>query len=436
MQAIYPDIVTWSQLPDARGVELRIRAPVTFDEPIEALVYDWSPPPPVPVEPPSVVLNDTSPTGVHETERAAAANSSSRGSTGGRRPRAAGRGRGGKSTGQAARPLTATAKPFESRRVDSPAPRLVESTQAPMHEVVLGRAASVDVDGKPRIRIVPARQDRPTAPAATPLVEPSRVANAGIRPAIVQANEPQRLLLSHLPSIVLTVHLPTDYPDASGPSLVRIEDEDVWLGVDRRRSAETKLAALYSGDECLLSILDCVSPASSDFPSIFSIDRPLILRQPVPAVDLSAPRRLSDHLAAFDRNASAERFATSSHLCPLCFANQRGSACIRLASCGCAFCVDCLRDYFSLLITEGLVRSVACPSRGCVEKRAQWEKNEATNGPKEADRDQPSPGRVTASEVERLVGSESRERWEWLIEKARVESGEFLCGCSRRRHGG
>lgn len=32
---------------------------------------------------------------------------------------------------------------------------------------------------------------------------------------------------------------------------------------------------------------------------------------------------------------------------------------------------------------------------------------------------------MTASEVEELVGEEGRKRWEWLQEKARVESGEF-----------
>ena len=40
------------------------------------------------------------------------------------------------------------------------------------------------------------------------------------------------------------------------------------------------------------------------------------------------------------------------------------------------------------------------------------------------------PGRVTGDEVEKLCGAESRKRFEWLQEKIRVESGEYLSSSS------
>ncbi|TKA51816.1 hypothetical protein B0A53_05168 [Rhodotorula sp. CCFEE 5036] len=205
--------------------------------------------------------------------------------------------------------------------------------------------------------------------------------------------------------------------------------------VERRRVAERKLADLYAGDECLLYILDSVSSTSSEFDATFSLKQPLILRQTAPMSGaVAAPGDvipLSTFLVDYDRHASSAQFATSSHSCPLCFTTQRGSSCIRIASCGCVFCVPCLKDYFSLLITEGLVRSVACPSRNCVESRAQWEKDEGASKRLPPDRDVTKPGRVTASEVEELVGEEGRKRWEWLQEKARVESDPSITWCPR-----
>lgn len=239
--------------------------------------------------------------------------------------------------------------------------------------------------------------------------------------------QPCRLSLRHLPSIQLSVRLPPGYPDNEPPTRTTISDADRWLGSERRRAAERKLADLYAGDECLLYILDSVSSTSSEFDGTFSLEPPLILRQVAPAPHRAAPADtvpLSTFLIDYDRQASSAQFATSSHSCPLCFTTQRGSSCIRIASCGCVFCAACLKDYFSLLITEGLVRSVACPSRGCVESRAQWEKDEGASK-RMPDRDVTKPGRVTASEVEELVGEEGRKRWEWLQEKARVESGEL-----------
>lgn len=175
--------------------------------------------------------------------------------------------------------------------------------------------------------------------------------------------------------------------------------------------------AVYMGDECLFGIMDVVSSTSPEFAATFRLSFPLVLRQSPTASSTS----LSTTLSAFNTSASDTTFATTSHQCPLCFSSHRGNACIRLASCGCVFCTPCLNDYFSLLITEGLVRSVACPSEGCVRARALWEKEVGPKG--EVEKEGERPGRLTADEVERLCGAEKRKRYEWLKEKVRVESG-------------
>lgn len=181
----------------------------------------------------------------------------------------------------------------------------------------------------------------------------------------------------------------------------------------------TLILAVYVGDECLFGIMDLVSSASPDFVSTLDLTFPLVLRQPPPSCPSTSP--LSTTLSTFNIAASDTTFATTSHQCPLCFSSHRGSSCIRLASCGCVFCTPCLKDYFDLLITEGLVRSVACPSEGCVGARARWEKEVGPRG--EAEKENERPGRLGGDEVERLCGVEKRQRWEWLKEKMRVESG-------------
>jgi len=178
------------------------------------------------------------------------------------------------------------------------------------------------------------------------------------------------------------------------------------------------------GEECLFGFTDLLSSSSPDFFSTLSLSNPIILRQSAPSSLSSSCRPLSDLLAAYNRSASLSAFDTSSHLCPLCFAPRKGSNCLQLESCGCTFCIPCLRDYFSLLITEGMVRSVACPAIECVGKRSKWEKSVVGNASEESEKDK--PGRVTGDEVEKLCGVESRKRFEWLQEKIRVESGESI----------
>lgn len=76
-----------------------------------------------------------------------------------------------------------------------------------------------------------------------------------------------------------------------------------------------------------------------------------------------------------------------------------------------------------MLITEGMVRSVACPAIECVEKRSKWEKVMGANLDENSEMER--PGRVTADEVEKLCGVDMRKRYEWLQEKIRVESGKL-----------
>lgn len=98
-----------------------------------------------------------------------------------------------------------------------------------------------------------------------------------------------------------------------------------------------------------------------------------------------------------------------------------------------SFCQPCLLSYFTLLITEGLVRSVHCPSVACVRSRALFDRAHppsvysatATTTSIEAQKEV-RPGEVGKEELEEIVGFELTKRWEDLSEKMRIDSGKFL----------
>lgn len=108
-----------------------------------------------------------------------------------------------------------------------------------------------------------------------------------------------------------------------------------------------------------------------------------------------------------------------------------------LSRCMYSFCLPCLVSYFTLLITEGLVRSVHCPDTACVRARAAFAKaHPPPAGQGEKVHDLTRPGEVGREELEGIVGDELCKRWEWVSEKVRVESGQFSpspCAAFRRR---
>ncbi|GAA5821790.1 hypothetical protein JCM3770_000146 [Rhodotorula araucariae] len=422
LQAIYPDTVSWELTPGT-GVQVRVVLPVQFDQDKQVDVWDWWR-----RSPDAAVLNAATRLADASLEAAVEAPAKGQGAGGSRRKRGAkdggarsggGSSRPARTTGQAGAqpdPTVSSSQPWANTQTPPGArgaPARQRALPPPKPPVVLPPISST---GPPRIRFTPR--------APTPPPEDEVESSAPVEPAVRSDPKPRRLALRYLPSLHLSIRLPGGYPETEGPARIELRDEVGWLDVERRKRAEERLGEVYSGDECLFGIVDLVSSSSPDFFDTLSLAFPLVLRQPHP----SSPS-LSSTLAAFNVSASAHTFATTSHTCPLCFAPHRGSACIRLASCGCVFCRPCLTDYFGLLITEGLVRSVACPSEACVGARAAWEKEVGPRG--EQEREAERPGRVVAEEVESLCGDEKRKRWEWLKEKVRVESDPTIAFCPR-----
>ncbi|BGP10465.1 hypothetical protein NBRC10512v2_006396 [Rhodotorula toruloides] len=430
LQAIYPDTVSWTLSEDGQKVLVKVALPVEFEEDKDVEVWDWSEEEATAiVQPLDTLVQQVATLEVTKEEKQASAPAAS----GRNKRRRGGRGRGGGASagfdGHRAGPnarLAPTAEPFQPRQPPT-APRIErdasartpKSSSSPPSADKIPHAAPVASTKTARVRIA----SRPVETASPATLPAARSAQT------LTDKQPRRLKLRHLPPLALDIRLSEAYPDAAGPEKVTLLEEFAWLGEERRRKAEETLAAVYTGDECLFALVDLASSSSPDFTSTFALSFPLVLRQTKPSIDTTP---LSARLSSFNREALADHFASTSHTCPLCFSPSRGSACIRIESCGCVFDKTCLRDYWSLLIREGLVRSVACPSTGCVEARAKWEKQLAASGEKKIfEREDEKPGRTTAEEVESLVGEEGRKRWEWLKEKVRMESDPSITFCPR-----
>lgn len=76
-------------------------------------------------------------------------------------------------------------------------------------------------------------------------------------------------------------------------------------------------------------------------------------------------------------------------------------------------CVPCLSSGWTLAITEGSLENVYCPSVTCTKSRA-------TKGGRLEETDVG----IDSELVESVVGKDLRERWEWIKENRKAETGK------------
>jgi E3 ubiquitin-protein ligase RNF14 len=135
-------------------------------------------------------------------------------------------------------------------------------------------------------------------------------------------------------------------------------------------------------------------------------------------------------LKTYNASQIQSSFASTAFSCAICLEDRKGKGCIQMPGCGCVLyvlfsnishvavlmssCVPCLSSGWSLAITEGSLENVFCPSLSCTKERATKEGKVDDGG-----------GLITASLVETVVGKSLRERWEWITENRRAETGKL-----------
>lgn len=124
---------------------------------------------------------------------------------------------------------------------------------------------------------------------------------------------------------------------------------------------------------------------------------------------------LVQQLVTHDRLVRHSTFSAESFACGICLETKKGARCARLKRCGHVFCVECLHSFWELNIREGLVANVTCADMECVQKRAKAVDPSVAKAA--------LPGSVGADELEAIVGKDLADRYTWLVEKQRIESG-------------
>ncbi|KAK4052697.1 hypothetical protein OIV83_001984 [Microbotryomycetes sp. JL201] len=235
---------------------------------------------------------------------------------------------------------------------------------------------------------------------------------------VPKADQPKPLKLRYLPPLQILCTLGRHYPGEAAPMTVSVKDDVGWLGNTRLQQLEEQLRQACTEDECLLLLVDLVTgPALID---TLNLSFPLDLRQSEP----NSP--LSDVLSAHNDTMTRLAFSTATFDCALCLSSLKGASCVSLKRCGHVACLPCLKSYFGLCITEGLVRSVACPDPSCTKARADFDR--LSEGERAG---QDEPGLVMVDELRTIVGSDMLERYLWLKEKQRIESDPAVAFCPR-----
>ncbi|KAI0296600.1 hypothetical protein BC826DRAFT_908281 [Russula brevipes] len=203
------------------------------------------------------------------------------------------------------------------------------------------------------------------------------------------------LSLSSLPPIFLEIVLPPAYPLRAAPSIVSFHVSGSW--VPRSGRLLEKLIDLWQpGHVILYTWVEWIR--SAEFLASMNMIQDDVLRIPHPA-----PQLLLPFLTAHESESQSSKFSLASYSCDVCFETLKGSRCLQLI-CGHVFCRACLKDGWSLYISEGDVARVGCLDPQCVKDGQE----------------------ATEDEVRRVVAEGEVRRWKWLREKKATERGESI----------
>lgn len=165
---------------------------------------------------------------------------------------------------------------------------------------------------------------------------------------------------------------------------------------------------MWQNDACTYVMADEIQQCMLD---TAVCPRPLALSASQAPSPLYPAARLQDQLATHDRLTRHSMFSAESFACGICLENKKGARCARLKSCRHVFCVECLYNFWEINIREGQVGNVCCADWECVKQN--------TNKKEPKDK----VGTVSLDEIEAIVGKDFAERYAWLVEKQRIESG-------------
>ena len=81
--------------------------------------------------------------------------------------------------------------------------------------------------------------------------------------------------------------------------------------------------------------------------------------------EMPSLNRIIEKIITFNEQRLEKAFNTSYQTCDICFDDKLGSDCVQFQPCQHVNCKDCVSNYLMVLIDDGKVNSLVCPTKDC-----------------------------------------------------------------------
>lgn len=215
------------------------------------------------------------------------------------------------------------------------------------------------------------------------------------------------LRLSYLPPLTLRILLPDGYPTTKPPIF---QIDCIWLSDDILRQLREASHTIWEDmgrDQVVFSYIDHLREAAEAGFGLGQGEEDV----------LEVPLDLKVLLLDFDLKAKRTKFEQETFECGICLDPKKGAVCHRLLLCSHVFCIECLRDFYNSLITEGDVGNVKCIAPDCGSMAKDQDQEDRTLEPSEL--------------LQIPLEQEMAQRYIKLKRKKRLESDRSTIWCPR-----
>lgn len=221
------------------------------------------------------------------------------------------------------------------------------------------------------------------------------------------AHSEESIQISYLPPIHMNLLLPPSYPHEQPPQIISLSSMHDWLPEQVLKKLAEDLREIWNRERCIILALwlDHIRDGEELLKSLgFLSEDTIQLDSHGPTVNRND---LARALQEYDRTAKDTQFNSTKHRCPVCFESVQGVECVSLTYCEHVACKGCLKDGWSLYISEGRSELVGCPDPQCVKSKRL----------------------ASMEDVQTVLSPEEIARWLWLIRKKETEKDPTIVFC-------
>ncbi|XP_013384550.1 E3 ubiquitin-protein ligase RNF14-like [Lingula anatina] len=122
--------------------------------------------------------------------------------------------------------------------------------------------------------------------------------------------------------------------------------------------------------------------------------------------DIASQELLLPALLEYNKAEKEAAFKRTLYACNVCFLEKLGTLCMQFLDCDHVYCKECMKDYFTVQITDGNVKALTCPHDKCQSQ-------------------------AHPSQVKELVGADLYARYDRLLLHTTLETMADIAYCPR-----